>query len=153
MLPTPRIGLALIYVLHVVNMCSPCVMTMFSLSHGYALPGPLLPTDEFLKWTLFEAVLPFFSLWRCVRGQNRGNWTCRIPKRCFQLFSTPSSGQKWQKTRIFRVLLNRKSPRHLGDGLWKQKMFVYDIKTFFVFTAKIFLFKNFSRRPSDLKTR
>ena len=58
---------------------------------------------------------------------NRGNLTLGIRIRRFQVILTPSSGQKWQKTLFFRVLLNRKSPRHLGDGSWKQKMFVYDI--------------------------
>ena len=48
-----------------------------------------------------------------------------------------------KKHGFFRVLLNRKSPRHLGDGSWKQKMFVYNIKTSFVFTAKNFFFEIF----------
>ena len=115
-------------------LCSPCCEYVFSLCHDYALLVSWLcsPWSTFTHWWIFEvnfvwSCFAIFSLWRCVRGRNRGNWTCRIPKRCFQLFSTPSSGQKWQKTRIFCMLLNRKSPRNLGDGLWKQKMFVYNI--------------------------
>ena len=76
-----------------------------------------------------------------LRCLNRGNLTLQIRIRRFRVISTPSGGQKWRKTWFFRVLLNRKSPRHLGDGLWKQKMFVYDIETFFVFTAKNFFKK------------
>ena len=70
--------------------------------------------------------------------------TLRIRIRRFRVISTPSGGQKWRKTWFFRVLLNRKSPRHLGDGSWKQKMFVYDIYKHFLFSQlKIFSLKIF----------
>ena len=88
--------------------------------------GPLLPKSEVRLGYVRLGYVPERVEFR-LRCLNRGNLTLRIRIRRFRVISTPSGGQKWRKTWFFRVLLNRKSPRHLGDRSWKQKMFVYNI--------------------------
>ena len=61
-------------------------------------------------------ISPPEGLESCVRGQNRGNWMLRVRKGCFWVISTLARGQKWLKTRFFRVFLNRKSQQKIQNG-------------------------------------
>ena len=92
-------------------------------------------------------ISPPGGLERCVRGQNRSNWTLRVQKRCFWVISTPSRGQKWQKTHFFCDFLKKKSTMKFFNWVMKTKNVSFWYKNILCFYTKKIFFKKFSRRP------
>ena len=103
--------------------------------------GPLLPTKSgsgYLKTYPVTVSRPErVEFWlRCL---NRGNLTLWIRKRCFWVITTPSSGQKWQKTCFFAFFLieNHRDILELGHG---NKKCLFIIFRHFMFSKQNFSF-------------